>query len=188
MSFAELSVTGMSGGKAIDLYACVDRHAFNAANELFNLTAAGEWLSLAQPDRCIVHAEACAGAGSTLCLAPCGTAPAKSALWRSSPAPHGGTIYLSPATDPSLCVTAAAPSTLALQPSCSPLFGVHLWSPRPRPRLSQSGSTAKLAALSLTAMGFSAPADQAGYTGGLPGAAALADSRLAFQAQIRSFA
>ena len=63
MSFAELSVTGMSGGKAIDLYACVDRHAFNAANELFNLTAAGEWLFLAQPDRCIVHAEAFAGAG-----------------------------------------------------------------------------------------------------------------------------
>ena len=75
-------VDSNSGGPKVDVYACVAPTAGNIDNELFALSATGQWLARAcglpsgrcpptQTPKC-VSPVACSGAASGLCLARCG--------------------------------------------------------------------------------------------------------------------
>lgn len=106
-------VDANGGGPVVDTYSCVSASSGNAANELWNITAAGEWLSQAMPGRCVV-ATRCAGQAAGMCLGDCGGA---SAGWVQRSSDNPPAVTLSPASAPHQCLTAAA-GTLSLTP-CS---------------------------------------------------------------------
>jgi len=102
--WAQLLLAGSSrcvdvhgGGPALDTFRCVGIHAADAANEMFNLTATGRWLSQAAPSRCVVP-EHCAGSAAAtggLCLGDCGSG----VTWQQR-STESSSISLSPAASP----------------------------------------------------------------------------------------
>jgi hypothetical protein len=94
----------VGGGPIIDTFGCVDPHADNARNELFNLTAAGELVVQSDLTNGCVVAAPCPGQTSGLCVSSCGAASSK---WRQHRAASGdGTaVTLSPADEPTSCLT-----------------------------------------------------------------------------------
>lgn len=108
-------VDSNGGGPVIDLYSCVGVHAGDAANELFRLTATGEWISQAATGQCIV-ASPCAGSTGGLCLGDCSS----NTTWEHHTAGSSGTISLSPSSLPHLCLTAGSSATLKLSPCATP--------------------------------------------------------------------
>eukprot|EP01047_Picozoa_sp_COSAG01_P021801 COSAG01_NODE_1276_length_10938_cov_76.499862_7_plen_290_part_00 len=113
-------VDANGGGPLVDTYSCVAVHAADAANELFNLTASGAWLSQAMPGRCVAAAP-CAGHTSGLCLTSCGTSlglQQPEQRWRQHSAGAGGGVVLSPAASPGVCLTfnSSLASKLVLAP------------------------------------------------------------------------
>ena len=88
-------------GPVVDTYGCVDPHATNAQNELFNLTADGELLVQSDPTGGCVVASPCSGHTSGLCLSSCGAAASR---WLQREL-SDGMVTLSPAAQPRGCLT-----------------------------------------------------------------------------------
>jgi hypothetical protein len=107
----------VGGGPVIDTYGCVDPRADNALNELFNLTGDGRLAVQSDPSACVI-ASPCSGQTSGLCLSNvCGSA---STRWLERGA-RGGTVSLSPAAQPAVCLTFDSNLTSKLHlRSCAP--------------------------------------------------------------------
>ena len=127
----------VGGGAVIDTFSCVDPHASNAANELFNLTASGQLLVQAGAAGACVVAAQCAGHSSGLCQAACDSSASR---WLQRGAGNGA-VALSPASASGLCLTfdAGLASKLSLKAcaagSVAQMFtwGVALPPPPPPP-------------------------------------------------------
>ena len=127
-------VDSNSGGPKVDVYACVAPTAGNIDNELFALSATGQWLARAcglpsgrcpptQTPKC-VSPVACSGAASGLCLARCGN----DTRWQKQGGAAG--FALSPLASPGKCV-ALVGGALSVQPCSAALRFV--WGPKVTP-------------------------------------------------------